>query len=122
MEEAIHRLKRFHPKVPPAVLERVARQLTRRGENNELFWAYDPLHRTTSPIPFSVDAFKAFLSQITCPTLYISGGPEGFHPLDEAARLACLQNLAQFEIPGAGHMMHWTMPEALAARLIQFFG
>jgi pimeloyl-ACP methyl ester carboxylesterase len=120
LDEAIERLRRFHPKVSQPVLERVARQLTRQGEGNALFWAYDPLHRTTSPIPFQAEIFKAFLANITCPTLYVSGGPEGYHPADEAQRLACLRNLVEFEIPGAGHMMHWTVPAALAARLIEF--
>jgi hypothetical protein len=68
-----------------------------------------------------VDAFKAFLKSIDCPTLVVSGGPAGWHPADEEERIACLASATRFELPNAGHMMHWTEPTALSERLASFF-
>jgi pimeloyl-ACP methyl ester carboxylesterase len=122
MQEAVERLSLYHPTVPRDVIESRAQLLTRIDDQGRLIWAYDPLHRTTSPTPFNIDAFKAFLTRIDCPTLVVSGGPGGWHPADEALRIAHLRTMTTFELPTAGHMMHWTSPEPLAARLVAFFG
>jgi pimeloyl-ACP methyl ester carboxylesterase len=122
LQEAVERLVLRHPRVPREVIESRARLLTRTDAQGRLIWAYDPLHRTTSPVPFNVEAFKVFLSRIDCPTLVVSGGPSGWHPEDEAARIALLRNGSVFELPNAGHMMHWTEPLPLATRLLSFFG
>jgi len=121
MEEAVHRLALHHPRVPREVIESRAPLLTRADEQGRLIWAYDSLHRTTSPTPFNAEAFKAFLSKITCPTLIVGGGPTGYHAEDEAARIACIPGARVVEIPTAGHMMHWTAPDALTAHLLTFF-
>jgi hypothetical protein len=122
MQEAIERLSLHHPRVPRDVIESRAKLLTKADDLGRLLWAYDPLHRTTAPTPFSVESFKEFLKRIDCPTLVVSGGTAGWHPPDEAQRVACLKLAVPFELPNAGHMMHWTEPTALAHRLAQFFG
>lgn len=119
-EEALDRLARRHPSVPRDVLESRARLLTRM-HSGRLSWAYDPLHRTTSPTPFHLDAFKCFLRCITAPTLYVSGGVSGLRLADEGERLGCIRKATHVELPGAGHMMHWTAPEALSSHLLRFF-
>ncbi|MRG91347.1 alpha/beta hydrolase [Polyangium spumosum] len=119
-EEATNRLARRHPRVPREILESRARLLTRM-HSGRLSWAYDPMHRTTAPIPFHLDAFKCFLRRITAPTLYVSGGVTGLRLPDEAERLACIPRALHVDLPDAGHMMHWTAPEALAERLLRFF-
>jgi pimeloyl-ACP methyl ester carboxylesterase len=119
-EEALERLARRHPRVPRSVLASRARLLT-RTDSGRLSWAYDPLHRTTSPTPFNLDAFKAFLRRIASPTLYVSGGITGLRMPDEAERLACIRQATHADLPDAGHMMHWTAPAALATRLVSFF-
>jgi pimeloyl-ACP methyl ester carboxylesterase len=122
MQEAIERLSLHHPRVPRDVIESRAKLLTKADDLGRLLWAYDPLHRTTAPTPFNVESFKEFLKRIDCPTLVVSGGPAGWHPPDEAQRIAALKLAVPFELPNAGHMMHWTEPAALAQRLAQFFG
>ena len=121
LQEAIERLSLHHPRVPREVIESRARLLTRANEAGRLVWAYDPLHRTTAPTPFHADSFKEFLRRIDCPTLVVGGGPTGWHPADEAERLACIPHSTRFELPSAGHMMHWTEPSALGERLFSFF-
>lgn len=121
LAEAAERLALHHPRVPRPVIESRAPLLTRQDDQGRFVWAYDPLHRTTAPIPFNLENFRVFLQQIACPTLVVSGGPTGYHPHDEAERAACLRDARILEIPDAGHMMHWTAPEALAASLLDFF-
>jgi len=57
---------------------------------------------------------------VTCPVLFVSGGAPGWHPADEAERLAMFPHLQRAEIDDAGHMMHWTRPAELA-RLVAGF-
>ncbi len=120
MDDAIARLVATHPRVPREVLATRAERLVRRGEDGRLTWAWDPLHRTTSPTPFLADVYASFLSAIRCPTLSLSGGPSGWHPPDEEQRLDLVRDLRRAEIPDAGHMMHWTAPGTVAAILVPF--
>lgn len=122
LEDATARLVANHPHIPREVLATRAALLTRKDAEGRIFWAHDPLHRTTSPMPFQLASFKLFLRRVACPTLVVSGGQLGWHPPGEEERVACLRDLERFELPHAGHMMHWTAPDALAARLIAFFG
>ncbi len=121
LEEATERLALHHPRVPREVLASRAALLTRKDSLGNLVWAYDPLHRSTAPIPFNLETFRVFLRRIDCPTLVVSGGPTGWHPPDEAERAACLRSSRLLELPSAGHMMHWTAPDALATSLLAFF-
>jgi pimeloyl-ACP methyl ester carboxylesterase len=122
LEEATARLAERHPRVPREVLAARAAQLTRVDEAGRLAWAYDPLHRTIGPTPFYAAHFKGFLRRIPCPTLIVGGGTLGWHVPDEEERAACLQSVERFDLEEAGHMMHWTQPEALGERLAHFFG
>ncbi len=122
LQEAVERLSLHHPRVAREVIETRARLLTKADDTGRLVWAYDPLHRTTAPTPFNGETFREFLRRIECPTLVVSGGPAGWHPPDEAERIACLAHALRFELPHAGHMMHWTEPRGLAERLATFFG
>jgi pimeloyl-ACP methyl ester carboxylesterase len=83
-------------------------------------WRSDPLHRTTSPQPYFAKLFVEFAKLVTCPVLFVSGGPQGWHPPDEAERLQGFRQLQQTTLEGAGHMMHWTRPNELAAALLSF--
>lgn len=121
VDQAAERLAIYHPNIPRAVLVDRAHKLMRRDDSDRLVWAFDPMHRTTSPSPFNVHAFCSFLQRITCPTLFVSGGPTGWHPPDEAERLEHIAGVERVELSEAGHMMHWTSPERLAEELLAFF-
>ena len=120
LDEAVRRLGANHPRVDPDVVRLRAEQLTRPapGDLERRVWSFDPLHRTTSPFGFSAERWKAHARRITAPTLVVGGGPEGFHPDDEAERVAAIAGAKVVELPGAGHMMHWTRPRELAALLV----
>ena len=119
--EALDRLALQHPGVPRAVLAEQLPHLVRDAGPGQLRWHLDPLHRTTSPMPFQAAMFRSFAAAIRAPVLLVDGGPEGFHPPDEDARRAAFADVRTVTLPSAGHMMHWTQPTALAAHLRDFF-
>jgi pimeloyl-ACP methyl ester carboxylesterase len=119
--EALDRLCLQHPSLPRPLLATKLPYLTREVAPGQLVWHFDPLHRTTAPVPFLAANYAAFASRIRCPVLLVDGGPEGFHPPDEAARVAAFPDARVATIEGGGHMMHWSRPEALARALVGFF-
>jgi pimeloyl-ACP methyl ester carboxylesterase len=120
LAEAVRRLALNHPHVPEPVLKERAPLLVRPLADGRVAWRFDPLHRVRSPIPFYAAAFRAFAARVACPVLAVSGGATGYHPTDEAERLSAFRDLRVAEIEGAGHMMHWTRPDELAALLRPF--
>lgn len=119
-EEALRRLAGNHPSVAADVLAHRLSHLVKEEGDGRVSWLVDPLHRTTSPGPFFADLWMAFAKKITCPVLFVSGGPNGFHPPDEEERLASFAKLERAEIADAGHMMHWTRPDDVARLLAKF--
>lgn len=123
-EEARRRLAMNHAGIAPEILATRLPHLVREVEDvpdgDRVAWRHDPLHRTTSPVPFFSALFVEFARRVTAPVLFVSGGPTGFHPPDEEARLAAFARLERREIGDAGHMMHWTRPTELAAILATF--
>jgi pimeloyl-ACP methyl ester carboxylesterase len=123
-EDARRRLVVNHPGVPREVLDHRLPHLVRDVEDDEgeprVLWRYDPLHRTTSPVPFFAKLFVEFAKKVTCPVLFVSGGSTGFHVADEEERLAAFRHLDCATLEGAGHMMHWTQSAELAALLVDF--
>lgn len=119
-DDALSRLQFHHRRVPAEVLKSRIPHLSRRDDTG-MSWCYDPQHRRTSPHRFDVETFRAFAAQVHCPVRFVSGGSTGFHPADEPTRLAAFPHLVdQIEIPDAGHMMHWTRPEASAEAIGDF--
>lgn len=121
LDEAVRRLRSQHPDLDAERGLWVAERSTRRSAEGDLFFAFDPLHRTRTPLPFRVDQFRAMLARIDVPTLYVQG-EHGFRTGDEDARLSSLAQLTRSEIPSVGHMMHWHAPEALAREIDRHLG
>jgi pimeloyl-ACP methyl ester carboxylesterase len=120
VDAAVSRLAVNHNKVPRETLRAVAAHLTVEREG-ELHWAFDALHRTSAPTLFRADAFQAFVGEIDCPVMFISGGDQGWHPSDEAKRLEAFPSPPkQVVLPDAGHMMHWTRPAEVAEAIATF--
>lgn len=118
--EALERLAGNHPRVPRDVLASRLGALARETAEGRLAWKADPLHGTPSPVPFFAESWKAFARRVECPVLFVSGGPLGWHPPDEAERVAAFSQLSRLDLPDAGHMMHWTHPAQLAAAIVDF--
>lgn len=120
-EQARRRLAVAHPGVPAEVLDSRLPHLVRDAGDGLVEWLYDPLHRTTAPVPFFASLFNAYARQITCPVTFVSGGREGFHPPDEAERLRAFREVEVVTFEDAGHMVHWTRPKELAELLVDRF-
>ena len=120
-EDAYRRLVLNHPHVDPAVLRNRLAHLVRDVGDGMVEWKFDPMHKTIAPMPFSARYFLSFAERIACPVLAVGGGATGFHPPDEAERLAAFRDVTRVEIDGAGHMMHWSRPEQLGAHLVDFW-
>lgn len=117
-EEALRRMAANHPNVPPEVLAHRLPHLAADAGEGRVAWHFDPLHRTTAPMPFFAKLFIEFARKVTCPVLFVSGGPRGYHPPDEDERLAAFATITRAELGSAGHMVHWTEPSALAELLL----
>lgn len=117
-EEALRRMAANHSTVPKEVLAHRLPHLAEEDGEGRLSWRFDPLHRTTSPMPFFAKLFVEFAKKVTSPVLFVSGGPLGYHPVDEDERLAAFALCKRAELAGAGHMLHWTQPDALSALLL----
>lgn len=119
VDDATKRLQMSHPGIERSVLASRVPHLARETKEG-LVWRFDPLHRVRSAIPFFATSFSAHLARVTCPALLVSGGSTGFHPHDERERAEKLGRVTTAELEGAGHMMHWTAPDALARVLGDF--
>ncbi len=117
-DEALARLTMNHPTVARSTLEAKLAALAVEGEGG-FAWRFDPRHRLPSPMPFFSTLFCSFAEQVTCPVLFVSGGPTGYHPVDEEERLRSFRNLSRATLD-SGHMMHWTRPRELADVLNEF--
>lgn len=119
LEDAFRRLAMNHSGVPMEVLRGRLPHLVRDLGDGRVAWRFDPLHKTISPTPFYARTFVAFAQRVTCPVLFVGGGPHGFHPPDEDERLAAFASLRRVDVPAAGHMVHWSAPDELARHLLE---
>ena len=118
-EDVLARVAFGHPGLSDDLVRRRAAQLARKADDGRFVWAFDPLHRTPSPIPFSVERWREHARRITAPTLCLGGGPTGFHAPDEAERVAAIPGARSVVIEEAGHMLHWTHPDDVARLLVE---
>jgi pimeloyl-ACP methyl ester carboxylesterase len=120
LEHAASRLQRQNARLSAERARRLAGWATTEGPGGELVWCYDPLHRTTSPVPVPPAVAAHFWGQVRCPLGWV-GGAES--PWTGAALDAWLDGLSlrlRRHLPGAGHMVQNDQPQALAAALVEF--
>lgn len=116
LDEVLERLREAHGPLEDGFGRFLAERSTRATDEG-FVWRFDPLHRTSSPMPFQLPFFLEFLARIEASVLYVAG-EKGFRIPDEAMRLATLKSQTTVEIPAVGHMIHWFAPEALANAVI----
>ena len=118
-EEALTRMRFANPGLGSELGAFLAEKATRPTDGGFVF-RFDPLHRSTSPTPFNLEAFQAFLEAIEVPTLLVFGD-SGYRLDDETARIRHLAHATTVELAEVGHMVHWFAPDDLVASLIPFF-
>ncbi len=117
LADAVKRLRAQTPELPIELAYRLAERATMPAAEGGLVWRFDPLHRTTSPAPFSAEWFVAFLERIEAPTLIVSGS-RGFRTEDHPARVSALKGAREIEIDDVGHRIHWLKPAALGDAIL----
>lgn len=118
LDDAYARMRMSHPEMPEATLRAMVAPSVRAVEGGWEF-RFDPLHQTTSPGRFDAAAFEAYIDRVACPVLLVTGSElAGFEEL--AKRAERYRGAQRRHIDGAGHMMHWTAPDALAAHVGDF--
>ena len=119
LDDATDRLQRLDLRLTRDRAEALARNGT-RIVGGDLTWKYDPLHRTSLPVPFYVAQARAFWDRITAPTLLI-GGSRSFFRWDPSEDRERIRGARRVTIPGAGHHVHHDQPDALSRALLDFF-
>lgn len=118
LDDAYARMRMSHPEMPEATLRAMVAPSVRAVEGGWEF-RFDPLHQTTSPGRFDAAAFEAYIDRVACPVLLLTGSElAGFEEL--AKRAERYRGAQRRHIDGAGHMMHWTAPDTLAAHVGDF--
>jgi len=119
LDEVYTRLRMAHPEVPETAL-REAAKVAVRSEAGGGGFRFDPLHQTTSPGRFDAAAFEAYIDRIRCPTLIVTGS-ELVNLAELARRIGRYPGARRLHLEGAGHMVHWTAPDALVMYAGDFF-
>ncbi|MFO0750387.1 MAG: alpha/beta hydrolase [Myxococcota bacterium] len=114
------RVARTSPNASEARLLELAKDSAVQGEDGQWRWRFDPLHRTTGPMPFDAARFGAFLRAVTCPTLVVWGEQSPMRPPDAEARMQMLADVTRYELAGAAHNLHHERPAELAVTLSAF--
>lgn len=119
LDEAAARMRTQHGDLDHDLARWLAEKGTRPLEDGSgLAWRFDPLHRTSSPLPFRPESFRALLARIEAPVRIVSG-TRGFRTADHDERVAAIAAPHdEVILEGAGHMMHWHAPADLAAAVL----
>ncbi len=122
LDEAAARLRDRFPRFSPAVARHMAEHGSRVVDGGRA-WKFDPLHQTTSPVPFSRARALPVWRGIAAPVLYVEGAesPLRLDPGDQAERLAALR-ATRVAVDGAGHHPHLEQPHAFARAVLEFLG
>ena len=124
-EELAGRVHKRHPHLDVERCLFIAHCWGKLEEDGRVRLQADPRHMLNMPRTYLQADSDAIWAGVTAETLFIDGGISVFRktlPADEIARRRALfRNHREVEIDNAGHMLHFEAPEALAARLKEFF-
>lgn len=124
-EELAGRVLKRNPKLGPERAAFVARCWARQDADGLVRLQSDPKHLLEMPRTYLQAESDAIWSQVTADTLFIDGGdsifPKSLPAAELARRRAQFRQHRQVSIAGAGHMLHFDAPEALAGYLAEHF-
>jgi pimeloyl-ACP methyl ester carboxylesterase len=119
-EHVERRLSRRFPRLSPDIITHIAKFSTRKSDDGAMRWKYDPLHRTTSPMPALPCITRAYLREIRCPALWIGGQKSPFIRPILFDWLKEVPHMQQVILPEAGHLVHTEVADKLAGEIMSF--
>lgn len=131
---AAARLRVNNPGLDAAEADRLAAAATRRQADGSLVWAFDPRIGMTFTARTRRADTEPFWRNVRCPTLIVTGDRaheywrsqfavewDGrFQPGELEARIRLFADHEHVALPGAGHMVHYDQPAALARAVADF--
>ena len=124
-DELAGRIQKRHPHLHAERCRFIARCWGRQEADGLVRLQADPKHLLNMPRTYLQAESDALWAAITARTLFVDGGASVFRktlPAEEVARRRALfRDHREVLIDDAGHMLHFEAPEALAARLAEFF-
>ena len=124
-DELAGRVHKRHPHLDTERCRFIARCWGRLGGDGRVHLQADPKHLLHMPRTYIQAESDALWAGVTAPTLFVDGGASVFRktlPSGELERRRALfRDRREVLIENAGHMLHFEAPEALAARLSEFF-
>jgi len=107
------RIQKAAPRIPRERALDLAPHAAREVAGGWVF-RFDPMHRTTSPTPFSKVAMAAYCRRIAVPTLLVEGALSDFGLVDKEERSGWIPRARTAIVDAAGHMMHVENPDGFA--------
>lgn len=124
-EALAERVQKRHPHLSAERCDFIARCWGELQADGRVHLRSDPRHLLDMPRPYRQAESDAIWAQITAETLFVDGArssfPRGLPSEEIARRRALFRRQRTAVIEGAGHMLHFEAPEALAQVLADFF-
>ena len=125
-EELAERIRKRNPRMDMDKALFVASLWAEQADDGTVVLRADPAHRLPNAVQYRRIEARACWEKITAPVLVVKGAESDFS--SRAANQAGAHEVGAFaaaesiEIPGAGHMVHFEQPGALAAVVERFLG
>ncbi len=114
------RLVKMYPKLDRQFAAFLSKEIGEQGPDGKVRFAHDPVHKVMNPNPFNLEQAKTFWSRVTCPVMCVRGGESEFNRQVFEDRVICFPDSRYVVVPGAGHMVHYDQPVALAKTIRDF--
>lgn len=123
-QELAQRTQKLHPQISDEKALFIARCWGAEDGHGRIKLLADPKHRLDMPALYRAAESQEIWNLVTAPTLFIDAETSPLHrflkPEEKALRHACFRDRREMVLPGAGHMLHFDQPQALAEALIGF--
>ena len=119
LDHVMRRISRARPQIDAELVRRIS-QFSTRCVGEKLYWKYDPLHRTQSPMPMLPTIVGEFWSRVRCPILWVGGETSPWNLPQVHEWLDIKPQLDRRMIPGVGHQVQNEGVAELAHELVEF--
>jgi pimeloyl-ACP methyl ester carboxylesterase len=129
LQAVAERLRKSNPLLAADKAEWLAQHWSTRRSDGRWHILGDPVHKRVNPVLYRKDEVLACWRRIEAPVLFVEGDRTELGPWwgtrytreEFDARLSVVPQLSRQVLSPCGHMLHHDQPEALAARLENFF-